>query len=67
MAFKSGIVKSKTALKPLQQIVEKFNSDVNLLLVKTPNYTEEDLVLNKDLEQAFFSILLNKRLLSKVF
>tara|TARA_B100000809_G_C15115194_1_gene522141 strand:- start:337 stop:1128 length:792 start_codon:yes stop_codon:yes gene_type:complete len=51
MAFKSGIVKSKTALKPLQFIVDKFNADVNLLLVKTPNYTDEDLILNKDLEQ----------------
>ena len=51
MAFKSGIVRSKTALKPLQFIVDKFNTDVNLLLVKTPNYTDEDLVLNKDLEQ----------------
>ena len=50
MAFKSGIVRSKTALKPLQFIVDKFNTDVNLLLVKTPNYTDEDLVLNKDLE-----------------
>ncbi len=50
MAFKSGIVRSKTALSPLQIIVGKFNSDVNLLLVKTPNYTDEDLVINKDLE-----------------
>ena len=48
-AFKSGIVKSKTALKPLQFIVGKFESKVNLLLVKTPNYTDEDLILNKDL------------------
>lgn len=48
-AFKSGIVKSKTALKPLTFIVDIFESKVNLLLVKTPNYTEEDLVINKDL------------------
>lgn len=50
VAFKSGIVKSKTALLPLQFIVKKFNSQVNLLLVKTPNYKEEDLVINKDLD-----------------
>jgi nucleotide-binding universal stress UspA family protein len=50
MAFKSGIVKSKTVLKPLQFIVEKFKAEVNLLLVKTPNYKEEDLVLHKDLK-----------------
>jgi nucleotide-binding universal stress UspA family protein len=49
MAFKSGIIKSKTALNGLHFIVEKFNSKVNLLLVKTPNYTEEDLVLHQDL------------------
>jgi nucleotide-binding universal stress UspA family protein len=51
MAFKSGIVKSKTALNPLQFIVDKFKPSVNLLLVKTPDYTDEDLVLDKDLGQ----------------
>ncbi|QTE24167.1 universal stress protein [Polaribacter cellanae] len=51
MAFKSGIVKRKHALKPLQFITKKFNATVNLLLVKTPDYTEEDLVLNKGLEE----------------
>ena len=51
MAFKSGILKSKTALYPLQYIVKKFNSQVNLLLVKTPNYTKEDLIMHKDLEK----------------
>jgi len=50
MAFKSGIVKSKTALKPLQFIIEKFKIEVNLLLVKTPNYKEEDLILHTDLK-----------------
>jgi nucleotide-binding universal stress UspA family protein len=49
MAFKSGIVKSKTVLKPLQFIVEKFKTEVHLLLVKTPSYKEEDLILHKDL------------------
>lgn len=51
MAFKSGIVKSKTALKPLQFIVDKFSTNVNLLLVKTPQYTPEDLVIDQNLEQ----------------
>jgi len=50
-AFKSGNVKSKTALKPLKFIADKFDAKVNLLLVKTPSYAEEDLVINKDLEQ----------------
>ena len=50
MAFKSGIIKKKNALKPLQQIAEKFIADVHLLLVKTPTYSEEDLVLDPILE-----------------
>lgn len=50
MAFKSGIVKSKTALKPVQFMVNKFGFDVNLLLVKTPNYKQEDLVISTDLQ-----------------
>lgn len=50
LAFKSGVIKSKTALKPLQFIVKKFNAEVNLLLVKTPSYKEEDLIINKDLK-----------------
>lgn len=50
MAFNSGIVKSKTALKPLQFVVKTFHPEVNLLQVKTADYTEEDLVLNQDLE-----------------
>lgn len=51
MAFKSGVIKSKTILKPLQFIVDKFSISVNLLLVKTPDYTQEDLVLDQNLEQ----------------
>ena len=50
MAFKSGVVKSKTVLKPLQFIVDRFKVEVHLLLVKTPNYKEEDLILDKGLE-----------------
>ena len=50
MAFKSGVIKSKTVLKPLQFIVEQFKANVNLLLVKTPNYTEEDLILHANLK-----------------
>ncbi|MCI2229877.1 universal stress protein [Polaribacter sp. MSW13] len=49
MAFKSGVVKSKTALKPMQYLMKEFNAKVHLLLVKTPNYKETDLVINKDL------------------
>ena len=51
LAFKSGIVKSKTALTPLKFIVKNFNADVNSLLVKTASYKEEDLVVDKDLAE----------------
>lgn len=50
VAFKSGVVRSKTALNPLEFIVDQFKSKVNLLLVKTPDYSEEDLVLNDRLK-----------------
>ena len=49
-AFNSGMVKSKTALNPLSFIVKQFKSQVNLLLVKTPDYKEEDLILNDKLK-----------------
>lgn len=49
LAFKSGIVNSKTALNSIHAIVKKFNPEVNLLLVKTADYTEKDLVLNQGL------------------
>lgn len=50
MAFKSGKIKSKSALQPLQFLVAKFKCKVNLLLVKTPDYSESDLILNDDLK-----------------
>lgn len=46
LAFKSGIVKTKNVLAPLKSFVSK----ADLLLVKTPNHTEEDLILDNDLE-----------------
>ena len=45
-AFKSGILKKKRMLEPLLTIQEKFKTRVNLLLVKTPGYTDEDLQVN---------------------
>lgn len=44
-AFKSGIVTDSSILKPLLLIKAAFEANVNLLLVKTPNYTQEDLVV----------------------
>lgn len=50
MAFKSGIIEDDTSLNPLRAIIEKFNSELHLLLVKTPGYREEDLVVNPGLD-----------------
>lgn len=50
MAFKSGIVEDETSLDSMRTIVEKFNATLNLLLVKTPDYREEELVLNAKLD-----------------
>ena len=50
MAFKSGVIEKETSLKPLSTITEKFNSEINLLLVKTPEYTEKDLVIHPALD-----------------
>ena len=45
-AFKSGILKKKSMLEPLLTIQKKFKTTINLLLVKTPGYTSEDLKIN---------------------
>lgn len=45
-AFKSGVLKKKRVLKPLIEIKKKFSTQVNLLLVKTPGYTKDDLKVN---------------------
>ncbi|MBC6997844.1 universal stress protein [Cytophaga sp. FL35] len=45
-AFKSGILKRKRILNPLIEIKNKFGAKVNLLLVKTPGYTDDDLQIN---------------------
>lgn len=42
-AFKSGVLKRKRILKPLVAIKNKFGAKVNLLLVKTPGYSDDDL------------------------
>ncbi|WP_411029208.1 universal stress protein [Spongiimicrobium sp. 3-5] len=42
-AFKSGILKKKKILNPLIAVQEKFKAKVNLLLVKTPGYSDDDL------------------------
>lgn len=48
-AFRSGILKKRRILEPLRAIQKKFGATINLLLVKTPGYTEEDLRINTNL------------------
>lgn len=48
-AFKSGILKKKRMLEPLLSIQKKWGTAVNLLLVKTPGYTDDDLKVNTSL------------------
>lgn len=49
-AFKSGIVKNRQILVPLKRISEKTKATINLLLVKTPNYVDEDLKIDQGLK-----------------
>ena len=59
-AFKTGVVNKKNALAPLQFFKEKFNPVVNLLLVKTPSHTDQDLVLNPILESLKSSLTITE-------
>ncbi|MGX1927913.1 universal stress protein [Flagellimonas sp. 2504JD4-2] len=45
-AFGSGILKRNRVLNPLAAIRDKFRAKINLLLVKRPGYSEEDLQVN---------------------
>ena len=50
IAFQSGVLKKKNMLLPLYDFITKFKTTVNLLLVKTPEYKEEDLILDSALK-----------------
>ncbi|MEE9362376.1 MAG: universal stress protein [Cellulophaga sp.] len=45
-AFKSGVLKRNRILAPLKNFKKQCRANVNLLLVKTPGYTDEDLKVN---------------------
>ncbi len=51
IAFKSGVIHKKNVLQPLLTLLNTFKTSANLLLVKTPGFKEEDLVLDKDLQE----------------
>lgn len=46
VAFKSGVLKRSKILHPLIAIKNKFQSQIELLMVKTPGYEEDDLQIN---------------------
>lgn len=45
-AFRSGVLKRNRILNPLIAMKDEFDANVNLLLVKTPKYTDDDLKIN---------------------
>jgi len=51
MAVKSAILKKKDAIEPLKTIKDKFNSTLNLLMVKTPHYQNNDFEVNQALSE----------------
>lgn len=49
MAVKSALIKKEGVLNPLKSIKDNFKAVVNLLLVKTPYYSEGDFNINDEL------------------
>lgn len=50
MAVKSAIIKKENALFPLEEVKNKFNAAIDLLLIKTPYYNEGDFNVNEELD-----------------
>lgn len=49
-AFRSGILEDDKIIGPIITVKDKFGANVNLLLVKTPGHTEEDLKIDPALQ-----------------
>lgn len=49
MAIKSAIIKKENALQPLKDFKTKFDTTIDLLLVKTPYHNEDDFNVNEEL------------------
>lgn len=49
MSIKSGIIKKKSALTPLKEILSTFNAEMKLLQIKTADFLPEDSDLDTDL------------------
>jgi nucleotide-binding universal stress UspA family protein len=48
-AIKSGVIKRKNILQPLETILEVFDAKMRLLQIKTPNFLPEDLEFHSEL------------------
>ncbi|WP_353777207.1 universal stress protein [Winogradskyella sp. 3972H.M.0a.05] len=48
-AIKSGVIKNKESIKPLEEIIDKFKAKMHLLQVKTTGFLQEDLEFFSDL------------------
>lgn len=60
-AFKSGVITKNDALSPLQLIVDTYKTQVDLLLVKTPDTNEEDLLLDNRLSAIQNSLTITEK------
>ncbi|TNJ47161.1 universal stress protein [Tamlana fucoidanivorans] len=56
MAVKSAIIRKNTALDPLKEFKAKFNPSIDLLLVKTPDFKDEDFDVTEDLKSVVNTI-----------
>ena len=59
-AIRSGILEKEELLGPLKVIKEKFSATVNLLLVKTPGHTEEDLQVDPALKSIISGLVMTE-------
>lgn len=50
LAIKSGVISSPNVLNPLKNILDKFNAQLNVLRVATPDAQEGDEVIGQELE-----------------
>ena len=60
MTIKSGTIKSKSTIKPLIKIQKSFNSKINLLQVKTPQWKEKDFEINEDLSKLVSDLIITE-------
>ena len=59
-AIRSGILEKEELIAPLRAIKDKYGAHVNLLLVKTPGHTEEDLQIDPALESIISGLVMTE-------